>query len=247
MNSNNKNNKDINIFNKTAKNYSSYIFDKTVKYQKKYGFQMGTGEHATWNNEADAFKHTFMQAQLALLGGKHLAKQLGDKHERDGNDKMGQSREEFNMDNWNNAQGREIAKELIHEYGIKVTAAFNPDVCDLIAEKVHQRMKAGKLITHPDDTRRYVPKNKKGISTGQAASVSNSIKSTLPTASYHKINSSKTPSQKFSDEIRQKFKAKNLESNKRLNRILNFHNPNPNPENEHWVTMNGAHVFIEDK
>ena len=47
MNSNNKNNKDVNIFNKTAKNYSSYIFDKTIKYQKKYGFQMGTGEHAT--------------------------------------------------------------------------------------------------------------------------------------------------------------------------------------------------------
>ncbi len=34
--------------------------DATYKAQKKYGFQMGTGPHATWNNEADAFKHTFM-------------------------------------------------------------------------------------------------------------------------------------------------------------------------------------------
>ena len=46
-------------------NYSKYIsrkifnrivLDATYKAQKKYGFEMGTGEHATWNNEAYAFK-----------------------------------------------------------------------------------------------------------------------------------------------------------------------------------------------
>ena len=230
----------------TAKNYSSYIFDKTIKYQKKYGFEIGTGEHATWNNEADAFKHTFMQAQLALLGGKHLAKYFGDRHERDGNDKMGQSKDEFNMDNWNNAQGREIAKELIHEYGIKVTAAFNPDVCDLIAEKVHQRMKAGKLITHPNDSRRYDTKNKSGTKTGQAAPISNSGNSSSYTQPAMKREPPKTTSQKISDSIRAQYKAKMERNNYLLKRIFGNHFKQTGSGQGHWVTINGTHVFIED-
>ena len=45
-------------------NYSKYIsrkifnrivLDATYKAQKKYGFEMGTGEHATWNNEVAVF------------------------------------------------------------------------------------------------------------------------------------------------------------------------------------------------
>ena len=74
-------NNNVNPFNYPAKKYSSYVFDATTKYQKKYGFEMGTGSHATWNNEADAFKHTYMQAQLALFAGKHIAKFAGDYHE----------------------------------------------------------------------------------------------------------------------------------------------------------------------
>ncbi len=84
-------------------------------------------------------------------------------------------------------------------------------------------------------------------STGQAALISKPVKEAAITQPTVKTDIPKTPSQKFSDEIRAKFKAKDNESNKRLNRILNFHNPNPNLENGHWVTMNGAHVFIEDK
>ena len=30
------------------------VLNATYKAQKKYGFEMGTGEHVTWNNEADA-------------------------------------------------------------------------------------------------------------------------------------------------------------------------------------------------
>ena len=55
------------------------------KISKKYNFEIGTGKHATWNNEADAFKHTFMQAHLSLLFGKNVAKYVGDWHENDGN------------------------------------------------------------------------------------------------------------------------------------------------------------------
>lgn len=37
----------------------------TYKYQKIHGFKMGTGGEATHNNEADAFKHAFMQIYLS--------------------------------------------------------------------------------------------------------------------------------------------------------------------------------------
>ena len=154
----------VNIFNYPAKKYSSWIFDETIKYQKQYGFDIGSGKHATWNNESDAFKHAYMQAHLSTLLGKHVAKFVGDWHERDGNSKMGQSFGEFNMDNWNNAQGREIAQEIIREYGI---AAIIPSekLNKLIAKKVMHRMKEGKLITSPNDNRVF----QQGQPTGFAA------------------------------------------------------------------------------
>ena len=37
----------------------------TKKYQKKYDFDSGVN-NSTHNNEADAFKHTFMQAYLSI-------------------------------------------------------------------------------------------------------------------------------------------------------------------------------------
>jgi len=40
---------------KNMEEFNKYIHNQTVKYQRLYGFEMGTGEHATWNNEADAF------------------------------------------------------------------------------------------------------------------------------------------------------------------------------------------------
>ena len=86
-----------------------------------------------------------------------------------------------------------------------------------------------------------------GTTTGQAAPISNTVKPIHIKQPTMKTDKPKTPSQKFSDEIRAKFRAKNNENNKRLKRILNFHNSNPNLENGHWVTMNGAHVFIEDR
>lgn len=143
---------------KPAKIYGSWVFADTVQYQKQYGFDIGTGEHATWNNEADAFKHAFMQAQLALLGNEDIAKYLGDRHEKDGNTKQGQTKEEEQMDQWNNAQGREIAKEIWQEYGIKSKNSFDPEIKDVIARKVIERMQAGKLILDPSGRR--TPKKK---------------------------------------------------------------------------------------
>jgi hypothetical protein len=88
--------------------YNNEIYAKTKKYQKKYSFKIGTGEHDAWNNEADAFKHTFMSADMALKAGAGISKFAGDKHEEDGR-KKGQNPKEENMDLWNNAVGREIA------------------------------------------------------------------------------------------------------------------------------------------
>ena len=154
MKQENKNQNNTNIFNYIPKKYSSYVFDATTKYQKKYGFDMGTGEHATWNNEADAFKHAYMQAQLSLWAGKHISKTLGDFHEFQGNKTMGQSKEEYNMDNWNNEQGREIAREIIQQYGVLSTIP-SQKINDRIAEKVVKRMKEGKLITGLEDPRKF--------------------------------------------------------------------------------------------
>ncbi len=147
-----QNNNNTNIFNFIPKKYSSYIFNETKKYQKQYGYDIGTGKHATWNNEADAFKHAFMQAQLSLWTGKHIAKGLGDFHEFQGNHSMGQTKEEYNMDNWNNEQGREIAREIIHQYGPLATIP-SEKINKIIAEKVVQRMKEGKLILNLNDKR----------------------------------------------------------------------------------------------
>ena len=81
-----------------AKNYGNDVFDKTVKYQKMYGFGMGTGNEATHNNEADAFKHTFMQADLTLKFNEEISKFIGDDHEK----KPNNDPNEKNMDLWNN-------------------------------------------------------------------------------------------------------------------------------------------------
>ncbi len=154
------------FLHKIEKIYGDEIYNKLGPYQKKYGFEMGTGSHATWNNEADAFKHAFMQADLARKWGDFIAEQAGNFHEREGNKFMGQSKGEENMDKWNNQQGREIAKEIKEEYlrNMPKNNLFQErpkqNWDDLIAKKVMERMREGKLITNPNDKRQYKDKNK---------------------------------------------------------------------------------------
>jgi len=54
------------------KGFNSWVDFQTKKAQKKYGFEIGTGEHATWNNESDAFKHAYMSWFLAWFGSDTL-------------------------------------------------------------------------------------------------------------------------------------------------------------------------------
>ena len=151
-------------------NFKKEMYDDTIHYQEKFGFEKSSDPaHSTWNNEADAFKHAYMQAyseykQIPLSGI------LADLHERNGNKYEGQPSGEENMDKWNNNLGRQIGKELRDE--LKETKHFftEEQIKDFIAVKVMEKMKNGELITNPNDTRKYEDLIK-GNPTGGAARI----------------------------------------------------------------------------
>ena len=93
-----------------------------------------------------------MQAQLSLLAGNNASAFAGNFHEWQGK-LNNQDKAEERMDLWNNMQGREIAKEIWQEYGIKAKNAFSQEIKDIIARKVAERMQAGKLILDPSGRR----------------------------------------------------------------------------------------------
>jgi len=232
---------------KSENTFSQWMIDDTKYYQKKYGFNAKEGEKSfsTHNNEADAFKHTYMQAWLTVKAHKKVANYLGNMHEKDGATRNQPSGEE-NMDLWNNNQGREIGLEVVEFCNKHNISRYGKEANDYIAEKVMERMKAGKLITSPSDPRRYVPKNKSATTTGQDAPISSSISSDSVTQPKLQNQSSKTPSQNFSDMIRQKYNTQQSESNKKFSKIFKTKSSSQPTGNGHWVTMNGAHIFIED-
>ena len=160
--------------NIARKKYNDETVAKTWRYQNKYGFETGTREgHEFWNNEADAFKHAYMGADLALKLGQIPSLIIGILHE---NETPNNPQNEWNMDSWNNNQGREIAKEIQKEYGGRFKDLQSRQQEDIIAAKIIQKMKSGDLITNPNDTRKYngvVEKlfNKTSNLTGQAAGI----------------------------------------------------------------------------
>ena len=133
--------------------FSNKMINETINYQQKYNFEIGKN-NSTWNNEADAFKHTYMQALLTIRGNEKIAQKLGDSHEKSGNVK-GQPSGENNMDLWNNCKGREIGNEIIKEYGFQIKFYPNQKINDIIAEKVIEKIRKGELITNPNDSRIY--------------------------------------------------------------------------------------------
>ena len=138
---------------KKQKNYNNQIVQKTSKYQKIYGFKVSHQKgHEFWNNEADAFKHTFLGADLSLRYNNTLSILLGYFHEyQTPNNPPG----EKNMDLWNNQQGRRIADQIKKEYGQEFYKLPESKQDDIIADKVMQKMRKGELITHPSDKRKY--------------------------------------------------------------------------------------------
>ena len=195
-----------------AKDFNDEIYAKTKKYQKIYGFEIGIDKKDTWNNEADAFKHTFMQARLTVQYNNSMAKAAGNFHEIDGNLRKGQTKGEENMDLWNNNIGRQIGKEIREEMDHERKIYTKEEVDDLIAAKVMQRMRNGDLITHPDDPRKF-----------------------------------KTATEKFNDEIREKWRNLQQTRNSRIqNRTNNGKKTSASGTTDgKWVTINGNHVFID--
>ena len=134
-------------------NIKEKTLEATYKAQKKYGFKMGTGEHATWNNEADAFKHAYMQWYMTWHYGDYFAKQAGDYHE----DKVRETVSgETNMDLWNNQIGREIAQEMQEikkkkDWDILGDEYYEEYAAKVIVDKMHE----GELITNPKDPRKF--------------------------------------------------------------------------------------------
>ena len=139
--------------NISRKRYNDEIVKKTMDYQKRYNFELNPRKgHELWNVEGDAFKHAFMSADMALNMGQLPSLAIGIYHENETpNNPLG----EWNMDSWNNKQGRIIAKEIKREYGNNFKNLSTKQQEDIIAEKVMQKMKSGELITSPDDKRKF--------------------------------------------------------------------------------------------
>lgn len=144
---------DLNYYKHPQQNFTKEMVNDTLKYQKKYGFEIGENNLAV-DNESDAFRHTYMQAYLSLNFGNSIAKFLGNQHEKSGLQTNGQYSQSSNMDLWNNQQGREIANEIRREY-LNFNKLSEQQQKDIIAGKVVQRMKKGKLITGLEDPREF--------------------------------------------------------------------------------------------
>lgn len=64
-----------------------------------------------WNNEADAYRHAYWNADMARNIGKDIAEEIANAHES----KAEQSNGELNMDLWNNWMGRELGADLSNQ------------------------------------------------------------------------------------------------------------------------------------
>ncbi len=138
--------------------FNKEMYAKTKKYQKQYGFEIGTGSYDTYNNEADAFKHAFMQAVAQFNWGGVISRIGGYYHELDGYLKN-QPIAEANMDLWNNEIGREIGSQIKSTVALKRRSEYPQErIENMIAEEIIKKMKNGELITSPKDNRSYINK-----------------------------------------------------------------------------------------
>ena len=138
-------------------NFKQEMYNEAGNYQKIYGYETNPDpNHASWNNEADAFKHAFMQAIGVQRYNVPIAAIFAKGHELKGKFAQGQPKAEENMDNWNNRVGRTIGLELREMLRNDPGAKNDRYIKNLAAELVMQKMREGKLITSPDDPRKFV-------------------------------------------------------------------------------------------
>ena len=126
--------------------FNDMVNHETSDAQKKFGFNIGTGKHASWNNEADAFKHAFLSWYLSYYHGDDEAKRLGDMHEDETPNAPWYER---NMDLWNNKIGREIAFEMKEGLGDDYDLLGDNWAKERAKRIIWEKMKKGELITNP--------------------------------------------------------------------------------------------------
>ncbi|MBR1775717.1 hypothetical protein IJ750_01415 [bacterium] len=148
--------KNINIFEKMTgipkQVFTNHMVAVTSKAIRRYGLEVNEKGEAV-DNEADAFRHTYMQCWLAYRFGDIVAKFLGDDHER-GKDPDTDS--STNMDLWNNQIGRELAHEIKEEYGKDLSLFDSQFLENFTMQKVMEKIRKGEVITNPKtDKRKY--------------------------------------------------------------------------------------------
>lgn len=125
------------IFKLFKKSYTNHLDKKVEKYYKIYNFSMEPN-HTSHNNEADAFKHTYMSAELTIFLGADFANKIGLLQEETNSRNVNAERA---MDLFNNEVGRKIGLRLKSNPKILI----NTD--DKIAEEVMKAMRNNELIT----------------------------------------------------------------------------------------------------
>lgn len=126
--------------------YGDKMTKKAYEYVKKYNLDVTKGTMG-WNDEADAFRHAFMQASITTNSNEEIANVLGDGNEILGDVVHNQDPKEKNMDLWNNQIGRQVGEEVKKE--LEGQNYTKQELEDRIAEKIIERMDNGDLITNP--------------------------------------------------------------------------------------------------
>ncbi len=239
-----------NYFEQKQREYSERLDKKTMEYQRKYGFELNPSEgHRTWNVEADAFKHAFMGADLTFDYSNLGSFVLGIFHEsQTPNNPQG----EWNMDSWNNNKGREIAKEILKEYGNHVYKMSDKQRSDIIADKVMEKMRNGELITKPDDPRKYdgaleniineIKNRWEGNLTGYASQVEPFTREQIGHMALEEFA-------KNEKAIREQWGKMGIPSEYDLSKEGKKSTSKSNGSNDtngKWVTINGNHVLIKN-
>lgn len=118
--------------------------DKVVDhYYNIYHFDMGPNGFA-YNNEGDAFKHCYFQAELTLWLSPVIAEWIGNAHENKPDNPPGEKA----MDLHNNKMGRLLGINIINTPGMWFKPW--PYISDIIANYIMVYMRAGMLITKPE-------------------------------------------------------------------------------------------------
>ena len=235
--------------------FTQEMLKDTLKYQNKYGFNIGNNN--AHNNEADAFRHAYMQSILAQRYSSFLGRIASDRHEEQGQ-KRGQDPREANMDLWNNRQGQQIYDEIRREYP-NFNKLFELQRKNIIANKVVQKMKSGELITNLEDKRKFEKQELK-LPYTPTRSIGGIQSNGLPTGFATPVghiytredlkNMTKEEFVQNEKAIMKQLKERGIPTRDELEKQKSSSRDRSNSDSDsdggHWVTINGNHVLMKD-